>query len=666
VLTSGDAGTPTALRRVRVDRARNIVITTGDDAQNLLIAQRVAGRLRGLPPLERTIDVSISDPLIRRALDPKATAGLVDVFSVEDMSAYLLCEAARFFEIAHLLGQPRIHIVMVGFGRIGASAFAQILRTSTVADLDRTRVSILTPDTVAARDLLQLSYPGAEAVADVAYFAADPMRVALEEGAVMSAVEAAAPVTAVLALCARSADSVPVVLAIREAARRTGHWHAPLFFGVEHAVALVEISSPIDTAKRYSEVLRPFEVSAHLCTRRAGEERDRVAQTIHQAYLDVFERMRKEGVKPTTAEQALVPWDRLDPTFRQANRRAADHVPAKLASAGCVVPAGPPSAPRHFDLLEDDGALERLAELEHRVWAIDRQLDGWRLGEFRDDARRVHDCLKPYADLPEPTKDLDRAQVRQIGMTLNGGAAALPADAAIPLVRFDLWVALVGSRALNRRDTEWFREMLTERVLPRLLELHPEHNITLLASLAPGAGLIGTNAALRCLAAHNRQHRLLVVEAVGARQVVEDFQSSWAAGAVSDLDPTGGGRVWVEARKALLAALEAVVRSPACERVLDLGTVGPDASPQQRQSGYRRENAYLVQRAHVVIAVVEATSMTLPGRLAEAIAGRRDRASMPPDTQHYRPRPNSPAQDCPSLILIDVDARRVSEEPALS
>ena len=172
MLTSGDAGTPTALRRVRVDRARNIVITTGDDAQNLLIAQRVAGRLRGLPPLERTIDVSISDPLIRRALDPKATAGLVDVFSVEDMSAYLLCEAARFFEIAHLLGQPRIHIVMVGFGRIGASAFAQILRTSTVADLDRTRVSILTPDTVAARDLLQLSYPGAEAVADVAYFAA--------------------------------------------------------------------------------------------------------------------------------------------------------------------------------------------------------------------------------------------------------------------------------------------------------------------------------------------------------------------------------------------------------------------------------------------------------------------------------------------------------------
>jgi hypothetical protein len=51
---------------------------------------------------------------------------------------------------------------------------------------------------------------------------------------------------------------------------------------------------------------------------------------------------------------------------------------------------------------------ERLAENAHDIWAVQRMAEGWRLGAKRDDARKEHPCLVPYAELPESEKDYDR------------------------------------------------------------------------------------------------------------------------------------------------------------------------------------------------------------------------------------------------------------------
>jgi class 3 adenylate cyclase len=52
---------------------------------------------------------------------------------------------------------------------------------------------------------------------------------------------------------------------------------------------------------------------------------------------------------------------------------------------------------------------ERLAEHAHDTWAQQRLSDGWRLGPRRDDARKEHPSLVPYAELPEAEKEYDRA-----------------------------------------------------------------------------------------------------------------------------------------------------------------------------------------------------------------------------------------------------------------
>lgn len=51
---------------------------------------------------------------------------------------------------------------------------------------------------------------------------------------------------------------------------------------------------------------------------------------------------------------------------------------------------------------------EKLAEHAHDIWAQQRLSEGWTYGEKRDDEKKHHPCLVPYADLPDSEKQYDR------------------------------------------------------------------------------------------------------------------------------------------------------------------------------------------------------------------------------------------------------------------
>jgi hypothetical protein len=52
-----------------------------------------------------------------------------------------------------------------------------------------------------------------------------------------------------------------------------------------------------------------------------------------------------------------------------------------------------------------------MAEAEHRRWMAERILSGWRYGNPRDDAKKLHPSISPYAELSEPEKQKDRDTV---------------------------------------------------------------------------------------------------------------------------------------------------------------------------------------------------------------------------------------------------------------
>lgn len=57
------------------------------------------------------------------------------------------------------------------------------------------------------------------------------------------------------------------------------------------------------------------------------------------------------------------------------------------------------------DLIE---LTETIAQDVHDVWALKRINEGWSFGTERDDTKKLHPDLVPYADLPESEKNYDR------------------------------------------------------------------------------------------------------------------------------------------------------------------------------------------------------------------------------------------------------------------
>lgn len=51
---------------------------------------------------------------------------------------------------------------------------------------------------------------------------------------------------------------------------------------------------------------------------------------------------------------------------------------------------------------------EIIAKNVHEVWSEGRMKDGWKYGEERNDAEKLHPCLVPYEELTEAEKEYDR------------------------------------------------------------------------------------------------------------------------------------------------------------------------------------------------------------------------------------------------------------------
>jgi hypothetical protein len=104
------------------------------------------------------------------------------------------------------------------------------------------------------------------------------------------------------------------------------------------------------------------------------------------------------------------PWEILDKTFQKANLEQAHYSVEILEAAGFEVRRvdGPPAILSDFTGDE----VERMAELEHGRWNIERLRDGWRFRRTRDDARKLHDCLVAWEELPDDMRRYDRDAVR--------------------------------------------------------------------------------------------------------------------------------------------------------------------------------------------------------------------------------------------------------------
>jgi hypothetical protein len=110
------------------------------------------------------------------------------------------------------------------------------------------------------------------------------------------------------------------------------------------------------------------------------------------------------------------PYAKLAEIDKEDNRAAARRVPEVLALVGLGSRRGkdgaPAAVPKNEVKAQLEQNIERLAEAEHDGWMEHRSRNGWRWAETRDDAKKLHPDMLPYAKLPEREKGKDRNTIR--------------------------------------------------------------------------------------------------------------------------------------------------------------------------------------------------------------------------------------------------------------
>lgn len=451
---------PGRVARLDPGDCETLVLIEGPDVLELVrgLQVRLSGRRRRGEPL-RLILVHAADPPPPLppglgALDPKAPLRL-ETFALEDRAARaLLARWPLHLGLDPPFGQ-RPHLLILGFAPPARALLLQALRLIHYGE-GRAWVTVACADPSALGAEIAARYPQAGQVAEIRCITLDPIDLSPFP-----------PVTQVL-VCLDPAE--PGLALVRHLAQRLAQAQ-----GVSPPI-LLEIGDarPRGSPDGWDGQIFPFSYLREACRPQVllDGEGDDLARTIHEHYRDSI---AAQGRDPGT-EPAGAPWSRLAGTYREANRRQADHIGAKLAVTDCRAVPEEQVESFAFTPLE----TERLAVIEHQRWAADRHLDGWAYAPERDNARKLHPQLVPYAGLSGPMRDLDRYAVR--------GVPALLARSGLGVVR--ILILGVPESAAHCPAGRRLRR-LADQALVRLLARYPDRSLVIASTLAgPGARLV--------------------------------------------------------------------------------------------------------------------------------------------------------------------------------
>ncbi|MGA7075059.1 MAG: RyR domain-containing protein [Halobacteriota archaeon] len=138
----------------------------------------------------------------------------------------------------------------------------------------------------------------------------------------------------------------------------------------------------------------------------ASEIREAVARAIHEEYRESQRRTRLKG------DPSMADWEELKDNLKESNREQADDIISKLREIGCTMHDVGIENAKLAQLTNEE--IERLAEMEHARWTIERLRDGWIYGPERNVEDKVSPYLLPWHMLSEEVKEWDRNSVREI------------------------------------------------------------------------------------------------------------------------------------------------------------------------------------------------------------------------------------------------------------
>lgn len=404
------------LLRNSLSGSERVIVSLATDSATADMARDIALVLPQIP-----VFALLDDPWLTTQIahdrHTRAQGDLLTGVSIDGAMARAVLSAYPPYLQARSSGASRIHALIVGFDGLGCALLVDMLNSGLVTFLDRPVFTIVDPEAKARRSSFLARHPGLEEHVDIAFI--DAAIDAFDQPHIEALRKRTqdAPITSVY--IATSAKGVPLAhaLAVQVMARREGLLQAPIFVRASENASHPQTPPSPELAPR---TLVPFGSYDQVigASGLMDPVPDAAPRALHEAY---------EGF--LSGKPAQVPWQTLPERFRTSNRRAIQHVPAKLASAGYALethlssgrhsPTGVPKLKTGNKLCNDAETLEMLSRLEHERWMMDRWLEGWRYDPTRDDDRLLHPDLIPFDDLTAEIQAYDTKFVEFIGQFLQ-------------------------------------------------------------------------------------------------------------------------------------------------------------------------------------------------------------------------------------------------------
>jgi voltage-gated potassium channel Kch len=414
----GDARDAVARARARMAQAREVIIITPDDETNVGIALGISAFCaeRGLKGPLCQIQLSdihlreICQKIVGPDAQPGATLHFFDVY--DDEARRVLCELPLD---GHGIkaGEPdKVHVVILGLGRMGRSVALRAARMGHFANRQRLRISVIDRHAERQRESLLFHYPALKSgeICQLDFHQAEA-----ESATARSLIEqwAAEQDTRLHVFLCLDENSRAAQVALRLQQALSGRENLNLLVRIKSRTSLQAILEMVaDRRPR----LAAFGRVEDACTEQAfrHEHNEALARAMHEQFVANRE---ADSVRKPASEATLLEWDNLPEDVRESNRQQADHIDIKLRAIGCE--SAPLNNLRPEVTTFTEPEIELLAELEHQRWISERRLAGWRYGTPSNKAKRVSEYLVPWNELDGSIQKYDRQSVMSIPALLK-------------------------------------------------------------------------------------------------------------------------------------------------------------------------------------------------------------------------------------------------------
>lgn len=388
-----------------IHKAKNVIITTKDDATAIAIARQIRTQI----PDEKSLQINVMarSPWLAMRVDDLKNIRLL---SQAQIAIRQIHRKHPPFLIAQKQKHRRIHAVIVGFGLYGEAILIDTLLSCLTTYLDKPLFTIIDPRSDVIKSSLELRYPELYKSADINFVdkTIEGESNSLSEDDVVHVSENC-PVTIAYVCLSEEEKSLSNALALQALARRHDWMGGPIFAKLSTLGAVADVKAGISEIEP-AQLIGFGELDDIVGDTGAfSKDADKLAKIMHQAYLNVAHEDKA----------SCVPWEQLDEDKRESNRRLVIHIAAKLSSIGMDVEPwiksldeklDHPSLPVFTSTVNEE-IMEKLSTLEHDRWMADRRLNGWRFGAKRDDIKRIHPGLKPYSELTLKVQTYDKVMV---------------------------------------------------------------------------------------------------------------------------------------------------------------------------------------------------------------------------------------------------------------